>query len=202
MLGKLRMYFINGLLVLLPLIVTIYILNLLYMAINSFLELIPIETLNPLNIPGLRLLIALLIVLITGLLATNIIGRKIISLYEKWMEQIPVVKDIYKSLKQIAITILSREHKAFKKVVLIEYPKAGIYTLGFATGDSPREITDKTGKELVYIFIPTSPNPTSGMLVQVPKDEVIELDISANTGLKMIVSGGLIVEDEEKSANG
>jgi len=202
MLGKLRMYFINGLLVLLPLVVTIYILNLLYLAINSLLELIPIETLNPLNIPGLRLLIALLIVLITGLLATNIIGHKIISLYEKRMEQIPVVKDIYKSLKQIAITILSREHKAFRKVVLIEYPKAGVYTLGFATGDSPREIIDKTGKELVYIFIPTSPNPTSGMLVQVPKDEVIELDLSANTGLKIIVSGGLITEDEEKSANG
>lgn len=185
----LKKYFISGLLVVVPVSLTIYI---LFIIINFTDKLYPmVTTYLPFYVPGFGIIITLFIILFIGIITTNFLGRKILSIGEKIIARIPLVKAIYLSIKQIAEAMFTFEDKNFRRVVLIEYPRRGIYTMVFVTGTAKPEIISKTGKKLLNIFVPTTPNPTSGFYLMVPEDETIALDISSEEAFKLIVSGGI-----------
>ena len=154
------------------------------------------ETLIGLEIPYLNVILALLamfiVVVVTGLLAANLFGRKLVAMWESLLGRIPLVRSIYQSAKQIAETMFSSSGKSFRKVLLIEYPRKGLYTLAFQTGNSIGEVQTKTDEEVTSVFVPTTPNPTSGFLILVPTKEVVELDMSVDEALKMVISLGMV----------
>ena len=193
----LRRYLIAGLLVWLPLGVTVLVIRLLVGFMDKTLLVIPAhyhpDALLGFHVPGLGLVLAVTIVLVTGVIVANFFGRRMITLWESLLARIPLVRTIYHSVKQVAETLLSANGKSFRKVLLIEYPRRGIWTLAFQTGDAVGEIQDRTGAEVINVFVPTTPNPTSGFFVLVPRDDIIELDMSVDDGLKMIVSMGVII---------
>jgi len=193
----LKRYLIAGLLVWLPLGVTVLVIRLLVNFMDKLLNFIPVkyqpETLLGFNIPGLGVVLAVLIVLITGVIVANFFGRQLIAAWESLLGRIPLVRTIYHSVKQVAVTIFAPQGKSFRKVLLIEYPRKGIYTLAFQTGDAVGEVQEKTGKEVINVFVPTTPNPTSGFFIMVPVEDVQELEMSTDDALKMIMSLGVIV---------
>lgn len=191
----LRRYFITGLIFLLPLIVTIYILviifkfadGLLGKYINNYL----LDTLGY-TIPGLGLLLTILLILLAGVFAANFIGKKIIPWLERAWTKLPLVRQIYFPAKQLVNFIFSKDKLAFKKVVMIEYPRQGLYSIGFITNEAFEEVKQKTGKDLVTVLIASTPSPFTGYFVLVPKEEAIFLDISVEDGIKLIISGGVL----------
>lgn len=194
--GKLlRKYFITGLVFLLPLILTIYIIviifkfadGLLGKYINEYL----LDTIG-FSIPGLGLLLTLILIFLCGIFAANFIGRKIIPSLEKLWIKLPIVRQIYLPAKQLINFIFSKDKPAFKKVVMIEYPRKGAYSVGFVTNEGFVEARQKTGKDLITVFIGGTPGPFTGYFVLVPKGEVIFLDMSIEEGLKLIISGGVL----------
>lgn len=195
-----RRYLIAGLLVWLPLGVTLLVFKLLVGLVEEMLTLVPARYLPNellgLEIPYLDIILSLIAMLslmfLTGLLVTNFFGRKLVKMWESLMGRIPLVRSIYKSVKQVAETIFSSSGKSFRKVLLIEYPRKGLYTLAFQTGSSAGEVQAKTGEEVTTVFIPTTPNPTSGFIILVPTKDVIELDMSVDEALKMVISLGMI----------
>jgi len=190
MFTRLRKYFIAGLVVLVPLIATLYILWFLFDFLDGILR--PLVTrIFEYHIPGLSLAIMLLLVLLVGLVASHTIGKKWVELFERTLCKMPLVRVIYSSIKQ-ASAALFMQKKEFQRVVLIEYPRKGVYIIGFVTGVGAEEIQEKTSEHTLNIFVPTAPNPTSGFLVMVPEKDVVSLDMSIEDGLKMIVSGGLL----------
>jgi len=200
----LRRYLIAGLLVWLPLGVTVLVIRLLVGVMDNTLLVIPKQyhpdTLLGFHLPGLGLVLAVTIVLVTGVIVANFFGRRLIALWEALLARIPLVRTIYHSVKQVAETVLATDGKSFRKVLLIEYPRRGIYTLAFQTGKAVGEIQDKTGTQVVNVFVPTTPNPTSGFFILVPREDIIELDMSVDDGLKMIVSMGVIVPGDKQGA--
>ncbi|MBL1259208.1 MAG: DUF502 domain-containing protein [Thiotrichaceae bacterium] len=192
-----KRYLIAGLLVWLPLGVTLLVIRLLVTFMDQLLVFIPVkyqpETLLGFNIPGLGVVLAVLIVLITGVIVANFFGRQLVIAWESLLGRIPLVRTIYHSVKQVAVTIFSSQGKSFRSVLLIEYPRKGIYTLAFQTGDAVDEVKQKTGKELINVFVPTTPNPTSGFFIMLPDADVQVLDMSIDDALKMIMSLGVIV---------
>jgi len=200
----LRRYLIAGLLVWLPLGVTLLVIRLLVGFMDNTLLVIPAsyhpDTLLGFHVPGLGLLLAVVIVLVTGVIVANFFGRRLVALWESLLARIPLVRTIYNSVKQVAETILSSNGESFRKVLLIEYPRRGIWTLAFQTGNAVGEIQDRTGAEVINIFVPTTPNPTSGFFIMLPKDDVIELSMTVDDGLKMIVSMGVIVPEDRREA--
>ncbi len=192
-----KRYLIAGLLVWLPLGVTLLVIRLLVSFMDQLLLFIPFEyrpeTLLGFNIPGLGVVMAVLIVLITGIVVANFFGRQLVFAWESLLGRIPLVRTIYHSVKQVAVTIFSSQGKSFRKVLLIEYPRKGIYTLAFQTGDAVDEVKQKVGKEVINVFVPTTPNPTSGFFIMVPEEDAQELDLSIDEALKMIMSLGVIV---------
>ena len=193
----LKRYLIAGLLVWLPLGVTVLVIRLLVTFMDKLLVFIPVQyhpdTLLGFHIPGLGVVLAVLIVLITGIIVANFFGRHLVAAWESLLGRIPLVRTIYHSVKQVAVTIFSSQGKSFRKVLLIEYPRKGIYTLCFQTGDAVAEVKEKSGKEVINVFVPTTPNPTSGFFIMVPEEDVQELDMSIDDALKMIMSLGVIV---------
>jgi len=193
----LKRYLIAGLLVWLPLGVTLLVIRLLVTFMDKLLVFIPVQyhpdTLLGFHIPGLGVVMAVLIVLITGIIVANFFGRHLVAAWESLLGRIPLVRTIYHSVKQVAVTIFSSQGKSFRKVLLIEYPRIGIYTLAFQTGDAMAEVKEKSGKEVINVFVPTTPNPTSGFFIMVPEADVQVLDISIDDALKMIMSLGVIV---------
>ena len=195
-----RRYLIAGILVWLPLGVTLLVIKLLVGLVENLLELVPAayhpEALLGLEIPYLNVILALLamliVVIVTGLLAANLFGRKLVSLWESLLGRIPLVRSIYQSAKQIAETVFSSSGKSFRKVLLIEYPRKGLYTLAFQTGNGDGEVQAKTSEEVTSVFVPTTPNPTSGFLIFVPSKDVVELDMSVDEALKMVISLGMV----------
>lgn len=188
---KLRTYFFTGILVLLPLMATIYILWYVF----SFME----GLLDPLlryflgrSIPGLGFLLSLVIILLIGLFGRNILGKRIISFGERLLFRIPLVRTIYTTVKQILEALFGGRTYVFEKVVLLEYPRKGLYQLGFVTRDVAEELNKLVHTDLVNVFIPTTPNPTSGMLVMVPKEDVLHLKMKVEDGMKLIISGGTL----------
>jgi uncharacterized membrane protein len=186
---RLRNYLIAGLIVLLPLYITFYILRFLFLVIDGLLAQ-PLAMLG-LNIPGLGFILVLLILLGVGFLANNFFGKKLIGLIEWMMARLPIIKSVYNGVKQIIDAFSAQQRTAFQKVVLVEYPRQGLWSMAFLTGSEFAELDAKTGKELVSVFLPTTPNPTTGFLLFLPKEHVQVLDMTVDTGMRMIISAGV-----------
>ncbi|WP_227767500.1 DUF502 domain-containing protein [Zhaonella formicivorans] len=191
---RLKKYFVTGLIVLLPIGATIYILTWLFKLADSFTASLVTLFLRR-SIPGLGLLLTVSIILLVGFLATNILGRSIINFSHQILSRIPVVNSIYITVKQIVDAFLHKDKQAFQRVVMIEYPRKGIYGLGFVTGVAEGEVQLKTEQRVLNIFVPTTPNPTSGFLLLVPESDVIPLEMTVEEGIKMIISGGVITPE-------
>jgi uncharacterized membrane protein len=194
-LKNLRNYFISGLLFWIPLGLSIVVIKFFLELINDIVppQYLP-ETLFNLEgqIPGSGIVWVVLIIMITGVLVSNFIGRKLLGLWEKLLTKIPGFRGIYKALKQLSDTVLSPNNNSFKKAVLVEYPRKGLWTIAFQTGDYHGEVEKKIGEEIINIYVPTTPNPTSGFFIMLPKDDVIELDMSVDEAFKLIISTGVV----------
>ena len=188
--ARLRNYFITGIVVLIPIGVTLY-LTKFFIRVSS--KLIPAE-INPNNylpilIPGLEILLAIIFITFIGYLSLSFIGKKILQLFNDLLKRIPILRTIYSAIGQMAET-LAPKRKSKKSVVLVEYPRKGSWAVGFATKDNKGEISKRTNKKLVNVFIPTTPNPTSGFLLMFPKEDIIYLDMNFEEASKFIVSAG------------
>src|SRR4030042_238290 len=179
--GNLRRSLIAGLLVWLPIVVTVLILKFLIDVVDRTLLLLPAmvqpETLIGFRIPGLGFLLSGAVLLATGMVVTNLRGRNMVKVWESLLARIPVVRAIYSASKQLTETLFSGTGKSFRKVVLVRYPHPGLWTLAFLTGDGMAEANRKTGRDLANIFVPTTPNPTSGFFLLVPREAMVELDM-------------------------
>jgi uncharacterized membrane protein len=198
-----RHYLIAGLLVWLPILVTVLIIKFLVDLMDTTLLLLP-EVIQPENllgfrIPGLGVVLSGVVLLSTGMVVTNLMGRNMVSLWERLLMRIPLVRPIYSAAKQLSETLFSGSGKSFRKVVLVEYPRPGLWTLAFLTGDGVTEVIEKTGRDLVNIFVPTTPNPTSGFFIMVPAKDLIELHMSVDAGIKLILSAGAVGPDDKKA---
>jgi uncharacterized membrane protein len=192
-----RRYVIAGLLVWVPILVTVLVVRFILDLMDQTLLLLPAavrpEALFGVHIPGLGLVLAVLLLIFTGMLVSNIIGRSLVGLWEDLLNRIPFVRALYSGVKSFSTTILSNQGNSFKKVLLIEYPRKGIWSVGFQTaGDLPL-ISHHTGEPQVCVFIPTTPNPTSGFIMMVPRSQAIELEMSVDAAMKMIVTLGVVV---------
>jgi len=198
--GKLRTWLVAGLLVWVPLGVTFLVVKLLVDLTDQVLLLLPTqyrpEHVLGFNLPGVGIALTLLIVIITGIIFANLFGRRLVRLWEDILARIPLVRSIYSSVKQITETLFSAQGKSFRKVVLVEYPRRELWTLAFLTGDTAQGLIDITERDLASIYVPTTPNPTSGFFIMVPREDIVELDISVEAGLKLILSTGVVVPDE------
>ncbi|MFH1640459.1 MAG: DUF502 domain-containing protein [Candidatus Omnitrophota bacterium] len=192
---NLRRYFITGLLVILPLFVTLYFIFIIFRFIDglwgNFIDPYIKEELG-FSLPGVGLILGILTITAIGFFTSHFFSKKIFSSLENWFLKFPFIRQVYPAIKQIVHFFVSKEKIAFKKVVLVEYPSKGIWSVGFITNDGFKEAEEKTGRELLHVFIGTSPTPLSGFFVMVPKNEVKFLDVSVEQGLKLIVSGGII----------
>lgn len=199
--GTLRRYLVAGLLVWVPLGVTLLIVAFLVDVMDQTLLLLPgslqPEQLFGFRIPGLGLVLTAIVVLLTGMIVTNLFGKQLFTVGERILQRIPVVRSIYASVKQVTESMFSTG-KSFRKVVLVEYPRRGMWSLAFQTGTGAEEIRDKTGQEIVNIFIPTTPNPTSGFFLMLPRQDVLELDMTVDQGLKLLLSVGVVVPEHNK----
>jgi len=193
----LRRYLISGLLVWVPLAVTIFVVRLMVDVMDRTLVLIPLayrpENLLGFNIPGLGVVLTFVVLLVSGFLVANIFGRAIFVGWERLLSRIPLVRSIYSAVKQVAETLLSDSGQGFKKVMLLEYPRKGIYSLCFVTARDLGEISQRLDEDLTCVFVPTTPNPTSGFIMMVPNAELIELDMEVDAAFRMIVSLGVVV---------
>jgi uncharacterized membrane protein len=191
-----RRFLIAGLLLWLPLAATFLMVRLLVDTMDKTLALLPAayqpEVLLGFRLPGLGILLALVIVLVTGVLVTNFLGRRLLHLWEAIVDRIPLVNTIYKAVKQVSETILAKQSQSFRKVLLIEYPRKGLWSIVFKTGEGISEVTSHTGEAMITVFLPTTPNPTSGFLMLVPAKEALELSMSVEDALKMIISLGVV----------
>ncbi|MBT7754356.1 MAG: DUF502 domain-containing protein [Gammaproteobacteria bacterium] len=198
---RIRRIIVAGLLVWLPLGVTIFIIRVLLDLLGQTYKIIPEffrpENLLGFSIPGFGILLAVVIIFVTGLIAANFIGKSLVDWWESFLDKIPLVRSIYSPLKKFAELVLSDQTQSFSKVLLIEYPRKGLYSLCFQTSKNLGEIEEKSGVDVVCVFVPTTPNPTSGLIIMVPQSDVIELDMSVEDGLKMIISLGVVVPGEQ-----
>lgn len=196
MLKRLRIFFITGLVVLAPIVVTVYVFWQVFFKIDSllsgYLSRWPMFTIYGRTIPGMGLVAVILAVLLVGMLASNIIGRKLIGLGDKIVTSIPLIGRIYIAVQQISKAFLAEERAALKKAVLIEYPRKGVYSIGFLTSEAQGEVQDNTEEDVYSVFLPTTPNPTSGFLLLIPKEEITPLDMTIEDALKLIISGGMV----------
>ena len=203
---NLRRYLVAGILVWLPIGITIILLRILIGLMDRSLVLVPAqyrpEAWLGFAIPGLGLVLTFLILLITGVLAANFVGRSLVGFWERILERIPVVRSVYSASKNFAEIVFSDTDQSFKKVLLIEYPRKGLYGLAFQTATKLGEVQGRTGEEVVCTFVPTTPNPTSGFIIIVPKKDVIELDMDVDEALKMIISLGVVVPKWRKDQIG
>ncbi len=194
---RIRRYIIAGILVWLPIGVTIFLVRILIGLLDRTLVLIPQryrpEELLGFAIPGLGIVLTIIILLVTGVLAANIVGRSMVGLWESLLERIPVVRSVYSAAKNFAEMVFSDSSQSFKKVLLIEYPRKGLYSLAFQTSSALGEVQERTGEDVICTFVPTTPNPTSGFIIIVPRKDVIELDMEVDEALKMIISLGVVV---------
>lgn len=193
--SKIRRYFGTGLLITLPVFFTLYLLFIIVRFIDGIWGKVInfyLKKYLGFAIPGLGFILALITVLVIGFVATNFFGKKIIRALEHWFLKFPFIRQIYPAAKQIVDSFISKESPAFKKVVLVEYPSKGIWSVGFITNDSFKEANEKTGQELVHVFIGTTPSPLTGFLILVPRSDIKILDISVEEGVKLIVSGGIV----------
>ncbi|MBP0593520.1 DUF502 domain-containing protein [Paraburkholderia sp. LEh10] len=192
----LKTVFLTGLLVLVPLAITLWVLGLIIGTMDQTLLLLPRawqpERLLGFRLPGLGAVLTLAFIFVVGLLTQNFVGQKLVGWWEVIVARIPVVGPIYTSVKQVSDTLLSSSGNAFRKALLIEYPRKGAYTIGFLTGIPGGDVVNHLKEDYVSVYVPTTPNPTSGFFLMVPKSEVIELDMTVDAALKYIVSMGVV----------
>ncbi len=199
LLASLRRYFISGLLVLVPIWVTVLAVNFLFTILNATVNMLPEkykpDTLLGVHIPGMGVIVTLLIILLTGIIVANFIGKRLVALGDSLISRIPLVRSIYTAVKQVIDTIFTPGGKSFRKVLLVEYPRKGLWSIAFQTGDGISEANNhiEGGEgEVVTIFIPTTPNPTSGFLMIVPSRDVYEMEMSIDQALKFVISLGVV----------
>ncbi len=197
-----RKYLIAGLLVWMPLGVTFLVIRAIVGFLDQTLLLLP-EAYQPdnflgIHIPGLGVLLAVVLVLATGMIVANLLGRRLVNAWESLLSRIPLVRTLYAGIKQILEAVLATDGQSFRRVLLVEYPRKGVWSLAFMTSDLLGEVQEKTRSEVISVFIPTTPNPTSGFVLMLPKEDVIELEMTVEQGLKMIISMGVVVPDWEK----
>lgn len=197
--GTLRKYLIAGLLVWLPLAATVIIIKVVIDLLNKTILLIPPdfrpETVFGFSIPFFGVIVGILVLIFTGMLAANLFGRRLVSIGESILGRIPVVRTIYSSIKQVLETVLTSNSKAFRKVVLIEFPRKDVWSIGFLTSDGLPQASTISGHQLESVFIPTTPNPTNGFIVMFPEQDIIPLDITIEDAFKFIISMGVVLPD-------
>ncbi|MFP4079536.1 MAG: DUF502 domain-containing protein [Ectothiorhodospira sp.] len=202
----LRRYLIAGLLVWVPLVATVAIIKFILDLMDRTLLLLPPpwrpEALLGFTIPGFGVVMAVIIVLATGVVVANLVGRKVVELWEALLARIPLVNTIYSAIKQVVETVLGTTGESFRKVLLVEYPRKGVWTVGFQTSTGMGEVQARTAKEVVTVFVPTTPNPTSGFILLVPREEVIEMDMTVEDGLKFVMSLGVVVPRDPRVPGG
>ena len=201
LLTRLRNYLISGLLFWIPLILTIIVIKFFLEFINSLVpqEYLPEAIFNlDTSIPGSGIILLFLIILITGILVTNILGRRLVALWEKLLNRIPGFRNIYNILKKVSDTVLNTSSQSFKKAFLIQYPSKGIWVIAFQSGDYRGEAESIIGEETINLFVPTTPNPTSGFFILLPKKDAFELDISVEDAFKLVISAGVVTPNSVK----
>ncbi len=191
-----RKYFITGLLVLVPLVITLWVLNLIIGTLDQSLLLLPPqwrpELLLGFNLPGVGTILTLLIIFITGVITRNFVGNRLVKLWELLLQRIPVVSSIYSSVKQVSDTLFSSSGNAFRKALLVQYPREGIWTIAFQTGVPGGDVKNHLSGDYVSVYVPTTPNPTSGFFLMLRREDTIELSMSVDEALKYIVSMGVV----------
>ena len=191
-----KRYFITGLLIWAPLGITLWVLSFILGMMDQSILLLPTawqpRALVGFNIPGVGALMTLLVVFMTGLLTANFIGQRLVRWWEALLQRIPVVRSIYQSVKQISDTVFSPSGQAFRQAMLVQYPRQGSWTIGFLTGTPGGEIATHLGNDMVSLYVPTTPNPTSGFFLMVPRADVIELAMSVEDALKYLISMGVV----------
>jgi uncharacterized membrane protein len=203
MMARLRTYFLAGVLVTAPAAITAWLAWLVVNAVDArVVPLIPPkynpDTYLPFSIPGLGLLTMVVVLTLVGWLTANFLGRQAISFSERLLTRMPVIRSVYGSIKQIFETVVSQQSGAFRQVVLFEYPRRGCWAMGFITGTTEGEVQNVTEDEVLNVFLPTTPNPTSGYLLFVPRREMVMLDMTIEEGIKMIVSGGIVTPPDRR----
>jgi len=191
-----KKYFITGLLIWVPLAITAWVLALIVRTMDQTLLLLP-DALNPerllgFYIPGIGVIATLLVVFLTGLVTANIIGQRLLRFWEGVLSRIPVVKSVYYSVKQVSDTLFSSSGEAFRKALLVQYPRQGIWTIAFQTGQPGGDVVNHLPDDCISVYVPTTPNPTSGFFLMLPRKDVIELDMSVDEALKYIISMGVV----------
>ncbi len=199
---RIKRVFLTGLAAIIPIGVTVYILYFLLRMMEGLTNIVPsqyrLEELFSIHIPGIDYLILVVLIFAVGLLVRSYVGKKIISWGETVLNKIPVVRTVYVASKQLTHAIFSDDSSSFKKVVLIEYPRKGLYCIAFVTGTTKGELQEKTSEHLINLFVPTTPNPTSGFLLMVPEEDIINLDMTVDEAFALVVSGGTYTPQEIK----
>jgi len=198
---RLRNYFISGLLFWIPLALSVIVIKFFLELINSLVpqKYLP-ETLFNLDttIPGSGIILVLIVILITGVMVTNILGRKLVALWEKVLNKIPGFRNIYNVLKKVSDTVFNTSTDSFRKAFLIQYPSKGIWVIAFQSGDYRGEAKSIIGEEIMNLFVPTTPNPTSGFFVMMAKKDAFELDMSVEEAFKLVISAGVVTPNSVK----
>lgn len=191
-----KKYFITGLLIWVPLAITAWVLSMIVRTMDQSLLLLPAairpENLLGVYIPGIGAILTILVVFLTGLVTANIIGQRLVRFWEGVLSRIPVVKSVYYSVKQVSDTLFSSTGEAFRKALLVQYPRSGCWTIAFLTGQPGGDVVTHLRGEYVSVYVPTTPNPTSGFFLMMPRADVIELDMSVDEALKYIISMGVV----------
>ncbi|MHB8786918.1 MAG: DUF502 domain-containing protein [Thauera sp.] len=200
-----KKYFITGLLIWIPLAITFMVLAWIVSTLDAILLWLPNEH-QPsryigFDIPGVGVVASLLIIFFTGLIAANVLGQKLVKLWEALLARIPVVKSIYYSVKQVSDTLFSSSGQAFRKALLVQYPREGAWTIAFLTGQPGGDAARHLSGDYVSVYVPTTPNPTSGFFLMMPRKDVIELDMSVDEALKYIISMGVVAPPLRKTAS-
>jgi len=198
---RLRNYFISGLLFWIPLALSVLLIKFFLEIVNNLVptRLLPESLLNlDTTIPGSGIVLVVLVILITGALVTNILGRKLLDLWERALNKIPGFRNIYNALKKISSTVLNTSSESFRKAFLIQYPSKGIWVIAFQSGDYKGEVESIIGKDVINLFVPTTPNPTSGFFVMIPKKDAVELQMSVEEAFKLVISAGVVTPENLK----
>lgn len=211
MMTRLRRYLLTGIVVTAPISITIYLTYIFLTFVDKHVARIIPNDWHPNNfsalfgdtaIPGLGLIVAIAFFIVIGWFATNVLGRFIIRLYEYVLDRMPIIRNIYGTIKQIFETIMATQSKAFREPVMLEYPRKGVWSIGFITGRTEGEVQRITEEETINVFVPTTPNPTSGYLLFVPKKELKFLNMSVEEAVKLVVSAGIITPPDRKVKGG
>ncbi|WP_240002286.1 DUF502 domain-containing protein [Oleisolibacter albus] len=203
--ARLRAYLFAGILVTAPVTITLYLVWVVVGGIDALVTaILPTaynpETYLPFTIPGVGVLLVLVALILIGMFAAGFLGRLVVRLGEAILGRMPIVRGIYAATKQIFETVLANQSDAFREVVLVEYPRKGMWSIAFITGTTQGEVQSLTEDEVVNVFVPTTPNPTSGYLLFVPRQDLVKLSMSVEDGLKMVVSGGIVTPPERPAA--